>query len=398
MIRRATVTRIRTLLFGLALIALAALVTHWIWLIWHDENRTLDADRHTLEQSARREAARLGRADPPPHPGPLPWHRDLEVLSIPAGQAEQIPKHARRLLPLHPHLALRPRPAQIAAIRARKHRRMIMIVGEGSLAFLLFAILVAMLLRTLLVERNRRREIEAFISTVSHELKTPLAGIRALLGTLQLGHLPKDRLSEFLDMGLRETDRLEHLVENLLLANRIRTRLLRTQIEPVDLGAFLEAFARHRKPLVPDGHPGLQVDLDPARGIWIRADPDKLHVVLDNLADNAIKYGESTTVRVTVRLTNSQVSVDVEDRGVGFSEDEADEIFEGVRASPRAGGALVHGTGLGLGIARDLIVAMGGRITAYSAGPGQGSRFSVHLLRTTAGDDPAPSDPSESPK
>lgn len=395
---RAIVTRIQTVLFALALTALAALVTHWVWLIWHDESRGLDAARQALVRTARQEAIRLGHADPPPRPGPLPGHRDLEVIAIPAGRADRIPDNATRLLPRHPQLALRPRPARLAAIRARKHRRTIMIVGEGSLAFLLLAILVALLFRTLLVERHRRREIEGFISTVSHELKTPLAGIRALLSTLQLGHLPEDRLPEFLDMGLRETERLEHLVENLLLANRIRTRLLRVQLEAVDLGSFLEAFAHHREPLVPDGHPGLRVDLDAARGLWVRADPDKLHVVLDNLADNAIKYGDATTVRVSVHATESHVAVQVEDRGVGFSEQEAEGIFEGVRASPRAGGVLVHGTGLGLSIARDLTTAMGGRITAHSDGPGQGSRFSVHLLRTSTGEALPPSRPSERPE
>jgi len=384
MARRANSHHIQTALFGLALAAMTALVVHWVWLIWRDETRSLDAAFHHLQEAARQEARRLGRLHVPPPLGPLADHRDLEVISVGGDRSRQLQGGASRLMPEHPQLAVRPRPELLAAVQARKHRRRVMIVGEGSLAFLLITVLVAMLMRTLLVERSRRREIESFISTVSHELKTPLAGIRALLGTLQLGHLPQDRLTEFLEMGLRETDRLEHLVENLLLANRIRTRLLRMQLEPVELGAFLEAFTRHRRPLVPDGHPGLEVDLPPARGVWVRADLDKLHVVLDNLTDNAIKYGEGTPVRIGVRLTDSRVSVDVEDGGVGFSEDQAHLIFDGVRASPSTSGVLVHGTGLGLGIARDLTAAMGGRITAHSDGPGKGSRFSVHLLRTTS--------------
>lgn len=260
-----------------------------------------------------------------------------------------------------------------------------MILGEGALAAILFGVLCVMLLRWLAHERQRRREIEAFIASVSHELKTPLAGIKALLGTLEMGNVPAERLSEYLDMGLREADRLEHLVENLLIANRIRRSVLQVRLEDVDLAEFLAEFRRHREALMPEGHAGLRIDERSAEGVSVRADVDKLRVVLENLTDNAIKYGGDSEVRLGVRTDRARVRVDVEDDGVGFASGAGPGLFEGVRENTGSKGALVHGTGLGLGIARDLAHAMDGELTAHSDGPDRGSRFTLVLRRSDVG-------------
>jgi signal transduction histidine kinase len=364
-----------------ALAALAALAIHWVNLLWRHERTGISAREHALHLAAERQAGSLGRESQPPPLGRIPGASDLEVVPMDQAGAKV---GAVRLYPRFGHLGVRARSEVVSELRDRERRRTVMIVGEGALALLMLGILLVMLWRLLLVERQRRREIEEFILSVSHELKSPLAGIKALLGTIQLGYIPEDRLPEYLEMGLREADRLEHLVENLLMANRIRRRLLEVDMGPVDLETFLGDFRRHREKVLPERSGGFSLDEAGARGIWVMADLDKLRVVLENLTDNALKYCPDGEVRIVVEPSDQWVAIQVEDQGVGFRADEAEALFEGHRQSPSTSGALVHGTGLGLGIARHLARAMGGDVTARSDGPGKGSRFSVRLARTAA--------------
>jgi len=386
MARLQTKRRFGIALFALALVALAALTVHWMVLIWRHESTAVDAQEAALEEAAFRQAQRWGQRAAAPPPGPLPGAPELQVYRI-SGEPE--PRTAR-LTPRHPQLGLRPSPQAIERLRDRRRRRTAMIVGEGALAVLLLGVCVVMLWRMLASERQRRREIEAFISSVSHELKTPLAGIKALLGSIEMGNVPASQLPQYLEMGLREADRLEHLVENLLIANRIYRSALQVRLEDVDLHGFFGEFRRHREPLLPEGHAGLRVDEPGARGVWVRADSDKLRVVLENLTDNALKYGEGSEVRIRVLAGDADpgkasggddVCVVVEDDGAGFEPDQAEALFEGERTHTSSNGTLVHGTGLGLGIARDLARAMDGELYAESPGPGRGSRFTLRLPR-----------------
>lgn len=370
--------RLGPLIFGFTLLAFAALTVHWVTLLWRHERSGFTDREQALNVAAHRMASQLGSGAVPPLPGKVADAPDLEVVALPEVNP---PPGVVRLYPRWRHLGVLPRAEIVSSLRSQQRLRVVMLVGEGALAVLLLGILALMLYRLLVSERQRRREIEEFISTVSHELKTPLAGIKALLGTLQLGYIPPERLSETLEMGLRETDRLEHLVENLVIANRIRRSLLVVDLRPVDLEVFLGEFRRHRETLLPEGLGGFQVDVLSARGVHILADVDKLRVILENLTDNAIKYGAEGEVRIGVRPLDERVTVDVVDHGVGFSPQEAEALFEGRRANTSAQGSLVHGTGLGLTIARHLTRAMGGDIEAHSDGPGRGSRFSVILPR-----------------
>lgn len=369
------------LLFGVTLVALAALATHWVTLLWRHERSGFSAREHALHLEAQEQASRLGHGAQAPTPGPIREVPGLEVVSL--GRYEA-PVGVVRLYPRHGQLGVRARAEVVSSLRAREKRRAVMLVGEGTLALVILGILVLMLWRLQRAERQRRQEIEEFISTVSHELKSPLAGIKALLGTIQMGYIPEDRLPEYLEMGLREADRLEHLVENLLIANRIRRSLLEVDLRPVDLELFLGDFRRHREKVLPEQHGGFTLDEGQAHGLWARADVDKLRVVMENLTDNALKYGADGEVRIRVEAGPDTITLWVEDAGVGFRPEEAEGLFEGRRQSPSASGALVHGTGLGLGIARHLARAMGGEVTAHSEGPGRGSRFGVRLARTMA--------------
>ncbi len=357
---------------------LAALAVHWTVLIWQHESTALSRAEQSLVLAAHRAAGELGRRDRPPGLGPLVGQPRLEVVRL---GAEPSADRTVRLSPRFAGYGIRPSPAAVRQLRAKRRRRFMMLLGEGALALVLFVVFCVVLLRLLYGERQRRREIEAFINTISHELKTPLAGIKALLGTLQMGNIPAERMNDYLDMGLRESDRLEHLVENILIANRIRRSTLAVRLKDLDLGPFLVEYLEHRNALLPVDHPGVRLVAEPPPGLSVRADGDKLRVVLENLTDNAIKYGDGSEVRLGVEARSGRVLLVVEDDGIGFEPGGSEALFEGLRAATQEDAAMVHGTGLGLGIARKLARTMDGEVRAHSAGPGKGSRFSVELVR-----------------
>lgn len=373
-----SVNKILVGLFAASILTLAALVVHWTVLIWQHETKVLSQAEQSLHAAANRTALELGSQDRPPTLGPLPGQPQLEVVQFPPGRP---PGRTVRLSPRYGAYGIRPIPAVVRKLRDHRGRRFSMVLGEGGLAFLLFLVFGLVLMRLLYTERQRHREIEAFINIISHELKTPLAGIKALLGTLQMGNIPPERMNEYLDMGLRESDRLEHLVENILIANRIRRSTLAVQLKDLDLESFLAEYLEHRNALLPLGHPGVKLAGDPLNGRRVRADGDQLRVVLENLTDNAIKYGDNSEVRILVEPDGDRVRVVVADDGIGFAPDRAEALFVGFRAATQEDAAMVHGTGLGLGIARTLSRAMGGDLTASSKGAGQGSRFAVVLPR-----------------
>ncbi len=365
-------------LFAASILTMAALMAHWTVLIWQHESTALSKAEQTLLMASHKAAHELGRRPVAPSPGPLAGRPELEVVRV---GANKLSGRTVRLSPRFGDFGIRPSPAAVRRLRDKRHRRFMMILGEGGLALALFLVFCVVLLRLLRAERQRRREIEAFISTISHELKTPLAGIKALLTTVQMGNIPPERMNEYLDMGLRESDRLEHLVENILIANRIRRSTLAVQLQDLELGSFLTEYLEHRNALLPVDHPGVRLVGGTPEGQRVRADVDKLRVVLENLTDNAIKYGDSTEVRLSVEPDGDRTVLAVEDDGIGFSSAQSEALFEGLRAATQQDAAMVHGTGLGLGIARKLARAMGGDVSAQSRGAGKGSRFAVTLQR-----------------
>jgi signal transduction histidine kinase len=219
--------------------------------------------------------------------------------------------------------------------------------------------------------------MRAFIGSVTHEMKTPLAGIRNLLQTAAAGKLPEDRHEELMRMGLSETERLEHMIENVLIAGRLRSDHQPLQMTVTGLRDFFEGFLAHRRESMMQAQ---EVILDgDVPEVDVLVDPDALRVILENLVDNGLKYGGKDP-RVTIGLCEKgdRVVVEVRDEGVGFEPSEAETLFAPFHRA-MSGSSSRHGTGLGLSIARTLARRMGGDLTAHSDGPGRGSRFEVIL-------------------
>jgi signal transduction histidine kinase len=182
-------------------------------------------------------------------------------------------------------------------------------------------------------------------------------------------------------MGLKEIERLEHMVENVLISGRLRTEGYQMEIEPVALRRLLDVFVEHRRHYLAGRSESILFTWEPAEAeLRVRCDSQALSVVLDNLTDNALKYGgENPEVSVRVRRAPGGVEVGVEDHGIGFDPAQAEKLFEPFHRAAGARDGVHRGTGLGLSISRALVQRMGGTLRAEGRGTDRGSCFVVTL-------------------
>jgi len=229
-------------------------------------------------------------------------------------------------------------------------------------------------------DRSRRE----LIMNVSHELRTPIASIQAHIDSLLLPEADRPDAEETerrLRVTAAETRRLSDLIEDLLMLARADSHELKVANRPVEVGPIVEQVVQALAPLARnERRVTVQLDDLPA-GIWAIGDQDRLAQVLTNLVRNAINYTPEGGV-VSIRLTSSaeHVRIAVADTGLGMSADDLEHIFERFYRADSSRTRDTGGFGLGLSIARELVDAMGGSLSASSE-PGLGSTFWISLRR-----------------
>lgn len=218
-----------------------------------------------------------------------------------------------------------------------------------------------------------RREL---VANVSHELRTPISALRAHLENLLDGVEPADPAT--LEAMLAQSERLGRLVDQLLDLARLESGTAEFRSEPVVVGALVE---RVRSEISVAGRArDVSVIADVSADLpELRADPERLHQVLFNLLDNAVRHTPAGgRVMVRAQAQERSMLLSVEDTGPGIPEDQRARVFERfyrVDASRSRDGG---GTGIGLAIARSIVEGHAGRIWVDEA-PGGGSRFNVEL-------------------
>ena len=236
-------------------------------------------------------------------------------------------------------------------------------------------------------EDARRR----FVSDASHELKTPLAGIRLLTDSiLQTGDMDADTTREFVgDIG-REAERLTRITENLLRLTRLDSGAVPpvAPVAPVAVAPVLERVARMLAVLAREKN--VTLTYEAAEDAVALATEDDVHQILYNLMDNGIKYsGTDGFVHAAAAVEGDWVVLTVEDNGIGIPEEDLPHIFERFYRVDKMRSRAIGGTGLGLSIVKDTVENRGGRITAGPRQGGSGTVFTVYLPRAEEGGEDA---------
>ncbi len=225
-----------------------------------------------------------------------------------------------------------------------------------------------------------------FVSTVSHELRTPLTAIRAYTETLMNageGEVPHVQAQRFLSVIHEESQRLARLIESILDLNRFDSGAAQLTRRPVDLGEVLQESAGVLESLAQVGQVTLKVQVK-ADDTRVEANRDQMRQLVLHLGSNAVKFTPAGGA-VTLRLSGEehQVTLQVEDTGIGIAEDELEKVFERFYQVDSSLARRHGGTGLGLAICKSIVEWHGGRISAESE-EGRGSRFTVVIPRRTA--------------
>ncbi len=231
----------------------------------------------------------------------------------------------------------------------------------------------------LLQDLTRVRELETvrrdFVANVSHELRTPLATLKALVETLREGALGDPHAARrFLEQVEGEVERLDRLVGELLELARIESGRAPLQMARVAVADVVGPPVEGLRPLAQRKELSLTVHLPPDLPP-ILADVEGMRRVVANLVHNAIQFTPSGEVTVRAERVGDEVVISVRDTGVGISPEDLPRVFERFY---KARGSRSGGAGLGLAIAKHIVLAHGGRIWAEST-PGRGSTFHVAL-------------------
>jgi signal transduction histidine kinase len=229
-----------------------------------------------------------------------------------------------------------------------------------------------------LEQQNQESRLqEDFISTITHELRTPLGFIKGYTTTLLRSdtNWDMDTQQEFLRIIDQEADRLQELIENLLDSARLQSGNLKMDFQAVRV----ETLVRSVVDRVMMHHTELKVHIEPEKkGTIIRGDPKRLGQVLENLLNNAVKYAPGSDVWVKIESKeNEGVWVQIEDRGPGIPQRYLPHIFDRFFRNPELE-PYVHGSGLGLFICKRIIQAHRGQIHATST-VGKGTTFHILL-------------------
>lgn len=253
----------------------------------------------------------------------------------------------------------------------------------------ILTLVVVLAFGALLIARTIGQEMEIlkiksdFVSSVSHEFKTPLTSIRALMERLVEGKVrDPGKMDRYFTIIAQDTDRLTRLVNNLLDFSKIEEGKKEYVFAETDVARIaVEQIEALRKDQV-QGSPDIRLEIA-GEVPTVRADADALSRALANLLGNAVKFTPAgKSIRVALKSDGGSVVIEVEDEGIGIHPDEIGKVFEKFFQGRNAHDRPARGTGLGLTLVRHIAEAHGGRVHVESQ-VGRGSKFTMTLpIRT----------------
>jgi len=235
-----------------------------------------------------------------------------------------------------------------------------------------------------ITERRKLEEMrEAFISTVTHELQTPLVSIKGYIDYLLSGKLGplSPQIQTAVEAVKRASDRLSHLTNDLLDYRRFVSGKLNLDLMPLDLTEVIDTCTKEIQPFIERKSQTLKLEVM-KEALQVKGDHARLVQVIMNLLSNASKYTpEKGKITLTAEKKDGSIEVSITDTGIGIEEDDLARVFEPFATIKRP--SYFKGTGLGLSVSKGLVEAHGGRIWAESEGEGKGAKFIFTVPRNT---------------
>jgi len=279
--------------------------------------------------------------------------------------------------------------AYLEEIHRQEVRRQTMLGMEGVFFLILVLVGAWLIYRSLVRTEELKFHQQNFLMAVTHELKTPLASMKIYLDSMRSDKIPVEKKAEIIPRMQADVSRLEKLVENILDAGRFERSGYHLKIQRVDfsrlVGKALDELAA-----VPAKVP-VMIERDLPEQYVISADPSALKRAVDAVFENSLRYNDKEKIElaVTLRRLEGTCRLDVRDNGVGLDRKEAAQVFNRFYRAGQEISRRRPGSGLGLFLAREIIRAHGGDITAHSDGPGKGATFSI-TLKSENGDEKNP--------
>ncbi len=254
-------------------------------------------------------------------------------------------------------------------------KRITMVVGEG------FVFIILLLIGLWKIRSSVRKEFELsqrqnnFLLSVTHELKTPIAANKLYLQTIQKRKPDDIQRDELLTKALKENERLEKLIDNILHAARVENRAMQPIKEELEASHFLQTrIAQFRK-----RYPEAQIDMEEMEKVIISFDVFMIETVLSNLIDNAVKYSAKIPkILISAIVENNELVISVVDEGVGIPVEEHQRIFSKFYRVGDEETRTQKGSGLGLFISNEFVKLHKGSI-GFKSNREKGSTFYFKL-------------------
>jgi two-component system phosphate regulon sensor histidine kinase PhoR len=219
-----------------------------------------------------------------------------------------------------------------------------------------------------------------FVANVSHEIRTPLTAIKGFVETLHHNtDATPEEAERFLGIISRHVDRLNTIIEDLLMLSRIENEAEQGEIkrEKIRLRDILQNALQIARPQAEEKR--IRIELAGDEELLAMVDPVLLEQAVVNLLDNAVKYSDpEKRVRISAEADGDGIRIDVRDQGIGIDKRHLPRLFERFYRVDKARSRAAGGTGLGLAIVKHIAQAHGGQVTVESR-PGEGSCFTIHL-------------------
>lgn len=225
----------------------------------------------------------------------------------------------------------------------------VMVVGEGTVFMGLLAFGAYKLRKAIKREEGLSRQQKNFLLSVTHELKSPLTSVKLTLQTLLKRNLDKEKAEQLLGNSLEDVERLDELIENMLIAARVENRSYIYHKEQLDLSQMVQQITAKYV----SHHPNIQTDI--TEGLEIKGDRISLGSVIMNLVDNAIKYSPEKPIYIRLNKESGQVILEVRDQGYGIAPEEKKLIFQKFYRVGNEETRRSKGTGLGLFIVKQVL-------------------------------------------